>query len=137
MVEVMTIIWILIAKIAFWIFYFCARAVMRDHNERENKKKLEKTWNQPSMTRPLVEAEVTAPSEQPYAHNPSTHHNAGQYPPVPHRQPPPQYPCAQCSGAPPVYLPPSDDQLNQTTPETGNGDRIIKLSGNVLIQHVP
>ena len=126
----------IIVTMAFLVLRCCAKVIMMDSNERENTNRLENTWNQPSMTRPLIEAEITAPAEQPYAHNPPTYHISGQYPPVPHVQPPPQYSCVQCSGAPPTYLP-SVNHLNQPSPETGNGYTIIKISGNVSTQNVP
>ena len=67
----MIIVWIFIAKVAFWTFYFPIRAILKDRKERENTKRLQNTWNQPSMTIPIVEAEITASSEQLSARNPA------------------------------------------------------------------
>jgi len=55
---------VIIVTMAFLVLRCCAKVIMMDSNERENTNRSENTWNQPSMTRPLIEAEVTASSEQ-------------------------------------------------------------------------
>ena len=65
------IVWVVIAKVVFWTFYFPIKAIIRGRKKRESTKRLENTWNQSSMTIPIVEAEITASSEQLSAHNPA------------------------------------------------------------------